>query len=247
MKRLLRFWWVLGVLLIIASGFVGYRYYYQDYPIFADVTKPAEFPQVTWEAIVRGRVVRSIKRQASPLPESVVPISAYIVSGDGFFEEVGVKFVSPANEVIDKGVYVDPSRRPYRWVAGYKTNIREEIYYVLYSQWQNIDGTTSYIPYIFPDNGVFWLGTIDKKYLDIVASDSQYYLAPVMKFVRKEICIASMGKLVGYCEWIASESKLAKYEQMLIEWGEGEIIPERIERFPVMYNRQLWVRGEPGI
>lgn len=41
---------------LLAAGILGYVYYPRNYPVFSDVSKPEEFPEVSWQDIVQGRV-----------------------------------------------------------------------------------------------------------------------------------------------------------------------------------------------
>jgi hypothetical protein len=231
------------MVVLLAVGILGYFYYPRNYPVFADVSKPEEFPEVSWQDIVQGRVARLLRRQSPPLPAGVVPVAAYTVSGQGVYEELGIGFVLPANEALASGVYADSTKRPYRFVTGYTTTMEEETYYVLYSQWHNADGSVSYLPYIFADNRVFWQGQVDEKYLQLLDPENNYYLAPVMDFRRIEICTASMGNLDEYCAWMMDEGRVRRYRQLQAEWAAKGVIPREMERYPVMFNRQLWVVG----
>lgn len=243
MKKIGRYWWVLLIIVVSVVGGVGYYYYAWDYPIYSDVSKPQEFPTVSWRAVVAGGVARSLARQIEPLPESVIPITSYSVSGDGYWEEMGVRMIAPSNEAIKDGIYRDTAKHPYRWVAGYQTMIGEERYYILYTQWQNAEGSVSYIPFIYPENEVIWDGSVDPQYLEVVGDQTAYYPASVMAYYRVEICTASMGGMSGYCNWLFEENNLSKYKRVLDEWQNNQSVPSEMGRLPVMSIRQQWVVG----
>lgn len=237
------FRYILLALVVVGVAGLGW-YLYLDYPLYLDSTDPRSFPTISWNAVVDGRLMRSLERQAKkgetpPLSDKVIPVQAIQLSSDGYYENYGVRFVSLRDQDIKNNVYQNPESRPYQWVAFYQTKIAGETYYILVLQWQNNDGTTAYLPLILAENAVIWEGQVTKYYQEIVANPTPHYLAPISKYYRKEICVADMGKVNGYCDWrYRNEYRNYRYEELGRAWSETGLIPRWVGRYPLTFTRQ---------
>lgn len=148
--------YVLLVLLFVGIFGWLYTYYYTDYPVFVDSGAAANYPMVSWNAIVDGRVARSLERQAAQgklkgFEDAVVPILKFSSLNPENFDDTGVDLVEIESSIVRSPLYGDVAKRPFVTVAYYQTMIGVEKYYLIYQRWRSVDGSESYVPLILPE------------------------------------------------------------------------------------------------
>lgn len=219
---------------MLGAGVAGYFYYFSNYPILTDSTDPSSFPHVSWRAITDGRVVRSIERQVvDGVLEAALPVLSFYATGDEFFDEVGVRFISISSDELKSGKYRAVETRPYRWVAFYQTTIAGERYYVLFQQWHNREGSVSYVPLILPERKVREGEGVSAYYEASVAEDSPYALSPILAYRDQTNCALNMGE-AEYCAWMSKRAD--KYTAITEEWVERGSVPRAMGRYPASFS-----------
>lgn len=235
-ERVRKIYWlvILGVVLagIVVAGGV---YWQKNYPIATDYTQPTQYPFVSWNEIRWGSVARSLRRQEAngalgTYTEQVAPVTKFVKMPPKLVDERGVDYVEIGSEIVRSNLYSDEDKRPFSLAGYYQTSIDGEPYYLIYQKWHSLDGTVSFVPYIFPSEIVLEGGQLTDYYRRVVSEEMGHMMSPVLYWQSQEHCVRNMAGSSNYCEWYFKNKQ--RYTDLLTKWVDEGVVPREIERWP---------------
>lgn len=242
---------IIGLTLLLMGSFWGYRYYFDDFEVRTDPANPDSYPFVSWQAVVDGRLARSLSHQAGKgmLPSfgnEVVPILTFARVFPEYRENEGIDLVEIESSIVRSPLYAEVNKRPFITVAYYQTKIGDEKYYLMMQRWRSVDGSESYVPLILPEKKVLENGGMTKYYGQLTANNTEYMYSPIMYWATRDYCVANMGGMSEYCDWwFGGSGRMGKYEELLTRWVESAVVPREVGRYPAAVRVTPLFRSEP--
>lgn len=238
----------LSVCLVGAGAYLVYEWVWHGvflggYQIQADGGKPQNYPFIGWSDVTSGKLQRFLEKENGQgklpkLPNTVQPVSKFQESGKGYFQVRGIWYVGLADTDIQNGTYIDVVKRPYRFVAFYKTELNKTPYYLLIQEWKNNDGTISFLPLLEPVKIAMNGTEITDYYREVINPSTPYFLSPIMGHADHNSCFTLMGKTGTYCDWyFGDKSRTDKYWEMMNNWVSGGKVPAEIGKYPMIFTR----------
>ena len=212
---------IIGLVLLFVGIFWGYRYYFDDFEVRIDPTNPDSYPFVSWQAVVDGRLTRSLLRQAEEgiLPsfgKEVVPILTFTRVTPEYRENEGIDLVEIESSIVRSPLYSEVNKRPFLTVGYYQTKIGDEKYYLIIQRWKSVDGSESFVPLILPEKKVLENGGVTKYYEKLTAKDAGHVYSPILHWASRDFCVVNMGGMSGYCDWwFGGSGRMGEYEDLL--------------------------------
>jgi|GEM_PF-4921862 len=233
---------ILAVLGFICFSLISTKQLPAIYAVQTDGTKIDTYPFVSWDDITTGKLENFWQNRVSlgllKWNGSELPVNTLKLTNDEAFDLTEFRYVSLSFYDLNNRTFVDPSKRPWKIVAFYKTKIDSTSYLVIWEAWKNSDGTTGFIPLILPEANTKnpdGLAT----YLSGIATHTIDFLAPITEFAGHDTCIATMAGESSYCDWFFGQAGGPKsYQSLAIEWvGTGKI-PKNAAQMPMIFIKR---------
>ncbi len=236
---------ICGVLVgvVVLLGLAWYYGIGRNYPIYTNIEKINEYPEIGWNEITSGRLGRFLQKsgKAGMLPkmlEGVVPLAEVGITSDSYFADTKIRFVELANLDVKLGKYTNSNSRPYHFVAFYRTKIGTDKYLILVQEWKNKDRLMSYLPLLLYEEKAINTDGLTKYFREVVMPNDNYFLSPIMQYESKETCKSTVGKVKGvaYCDWYFASKRSGIFEGMMREWVDNGVVPQDMSKYPVLFT-----------
>jgi hypothetical protein len=215
----------------------------KSYPIFNELSNVQNAPEIQWGDVTSGSLARFLHKsrkegQLQPLTGEMIPVESIQTTGEGLYKQLGIRYIELSNADVRSLKYSEIAKRPYHFVAIYRTKIVDEAYLVLVQEWSNIDGSVEYVPLLLLMQKVIEGDGTTEYFEQTVIHNEQYFFSPIMQYQSEEVCKVALGKADRYCEWyFGSARRSAKYITMMETWTSSGIVPNDIGAYPAMYTR----------
>lgn len=247
MKKLFLLGFLL-ICLVAAGAYLGYGWvthgsilgYYQ---IQTDGSRPQNYPFIAWDDVVSGKLQQFLDKQNKAgkllkLPDTVQPVGKFRGSGNGYFQARHILYPILDDADVQSGIYTDPAKRPYRFVAFFRTELNKEQYYLLIQEWRNSDGTASFLPLLEPVRIAMNGTAMTDYYRSVIDPSAMYFLSPILVHDTRDWCLTVMGEVGAYCNWyFADQGRVDKYQELMNNWVDGGRVPGEVSRYPAIFTR----------
>lgn len=228
-------------IIVIPLGLVAFEFilYRNLFFINSNINNYKSYPTISISDITSGRMnniltIYTQMRIIPKLPETVKPMTRF-VSLSPYVLKDGWASMELYLWDIQNEIYLNPSVKPYQFVAYFKTKINNEIYYVLVQQWLNSDKSYSFVPYVVNENRFILNGTVNPYYVNLVDSKSRWFPSAVVNIQSDEVCLAILGSGKGYCDWYSENRE--RNNLNLGTWPNNTKVPKIISKHPVLLFR----------
>jgi hypothetical protein len=239
---------ILSMCLVGVGAYLGYERgwhgsFLGNYQIQMDGSKPQNYPLVGWSDVTSGKLQKFLEKEEkfgklATIPNTVLPVSKFQGSGNGYFQVASIAYIELSDDDVSSGKYVDAAKRPYRFVAFYKTVLNKEPYYLLIQEWRNSDGTVAFIPLLEPVKIATNEKGLTEYYQEVINPETRYYLSPIMGHAERDSCFTLMGKKGTYCDWyFGDKNREDKYWALMADWLKSGKVPSEIIKYPVIFTR----------
>ena len=233
------------VLLVVAGmGFLAFFlnsngwFATKEFKIVSDGAFPNNYPEIKWSDITTGILARSLQKldkqnKLPNLPDKIVPVTKFQKSSQSFFILGGISYIELTEDDLKSQIYAEKPKRPYQFVAFFKTSLDSSNYLLLIQKWVNQDKTISFIPVLVPQTlAINSDNTITDYYADIL-DGSLYFYSPILKYKSQSECTITLQNDNAYCKWYFQNQKA--FEKIESLWTNK--IPKNIGSYPVQITR----------
>lgn len=229
----------LTILLFIAYLLLSGKYRINSFQIYSEAGSPSLYPDIAWEDITSGKLLKFLENEDKkgkllPISSLAEPISAPGRTNPELFNTTGLEFVDLSTNDFVANKYKNADKRPFRFVAFFKTNLGGTAYFVLVQKWLNPDGSTVFLPLIISEALAVNEDSTSAYYNDLIADDTVYFLSPILQIISLDRCKMALPDRKSYCDWYFENPKTSSdFSEIMNEWTKSGNIPAQAGMAPM--------------